>query len=135
MRQKERQMSYPRCGDLAGKDRSAEPRNDANVSSKNAEANSPNDNSINKNLINDKGSGHRSFKDFIPQNKMELLALDLADALNDRDNLPLYLSYVRKYPEQILRSIMGEVKELPANKIKKSRGALFNHLVKKYAQQ
>jgi len=130
-------MSYPRGSDLAGKDRSAEHRNDANVSSKNAEANSPNDNSINKNFINDNNleSQKRTFKDFIPRDKEGLLAVDLADVLDDRGNLPLYLYYARRYSEQILRSVLGEVKEFPLKKIKKSRGALFNHLVQKYAKQ
>jgi len=80
-------------------------------------------------------SNLNSFKDFKPGNGKELLALDLADALNDRNNLPLYLSYAKRFPEQLLRKVLGEVKEVPLKKIKKSRGALFNHLVQKYAQK
>ena len=73
--------------------------------------------------------------EFRPGTRLELLALDLATALNDRKSLPVYLSYARKYPESFLRRILGEVKEIPAGKIKKSRAALFGYLVKKYAQE
>ena len=86
----------------------------------------------NKNLLD----VHRNaFKRFKPKNREELLALDLAEALNDYQNLPLYLSYSKKYPESFLRRVLGEVKEVPAEKIKKSRGALFTHLIKRYAQK
>jgi len=76
-----------------------------------------------------------SFSDFIPKTKEQLLALDLANALNDYQGLPLYLSYAKRYPESLLRQVLGEVKEMPIEKIKKSRGALFNHLVQKYAKK
>jgi len=72
---------------------------------------------------------------FKPQTEKELLAMDLAEALSDTRNLPLYLSYCNKYPEQLLRRVLGEVKELPREKIRKSRGALFNYLVQKYANK
>jgi len=72
--------------------------------------------------------------DFNPKTKQELLALDLAEALDDRKSLPVYLSYARKYPEHLLRRILGNVKEIPISKIRKSRAALFNFLIKKHAQ-
>ncbi|MCL4873542.1 hypothetical protein KJ039_05630 [bacterium] len=74
-------------------------------------------------------------KEFKPRTEKELLAMDLAEALNDTKNLPLYLSYCNKYPEQLLRRGLSEVKELPREKIRKSRGALFNYLVQKYANK
>ena len=64
--------------------------------------------------------------------KEELLARDLAAGLNDEGNLRFYFSVCRRYPEEFLRKIYGQVKEIPLNKIKKSRGALFNYLVQKY---
>ena len=76
-----------------------------------------------------------SFEGFKPGSREELLALDLADALNDRKGLALYLSYARKYPESVLRRVLGEVKEVPYEKIRKSRAALFNHLVQQYARK
>lgn len=76
-----------------------------------------------------------AFKGFKPKNREELLALDLAEALNECQNLPSYLSYSKKYSESFLRKVLGEVKEIPGEKVKKSRGALFNHLIKRYAQK
>lgn len=92
---------------------------------------------ISKSDIEGNGSLRSSFKanqDFRPTNRQELLALDLAEALNDRQGLALYLSYAKRYPESLLRQVLGEVKEIPSEKIKKSRGALFNHIIQKYGQ-
>jgi hypothetical protein len=69
------------------------------------------------------------------KSKEELLALDLATALDDLKALPLYLSYARKYPEPFLRKILGVVREIPQEKVKRSRGALFNFLVQKYGHK
>jgi len=83
----------------------------------------------NKNFLNSNSNTSKSFK---PKNRQELLALDLAKSLSDLQGLSLYLSYSNKYPESFLRKVLGEVKEIPLGKIKKSKGALFNYLVKKY---
>lgn len=64
--------------------------------------------------------------------KEEILAGDLADGLDDKLNFAFYLSVARKYPEEFLRKIYSHVRGIPSNKIKKSRGALFNYLVQKY---
>jgi len=64
--------------------------------------------------------------------KEELLARDLAEGLDDKANFGFYLSVARKYPEEFLRKIYSEVKDIPLNKIKKSKGALFNYLIQKY---
>ena len=74
-------------------------------------------------------------EDFTPKDKKDLLALQLAEALNDEKNLGLYLSYCRKYPKEIITRAFIAAKELPIEKVKRSRGALFTYLVKKYAQQ
>ncbi len=76
-----------------------------------------------------------NFKKFKPKTREELLAKDLAKALKDRKGFPLYLSYSKRYPESLLRKVLGEVKEIPDTRIKKSRGALFNHLIQKYAKE
>jgi len=85
-------------------------------------------NNVNKKILN------FSSKGFIPRTKEDLLALDLAEELNDRKNLSLYLHCAKKYPESFLRKVLSEVKEIPAERIKKSKAALFTYLVKKYAQ-
>ena len=74
-------------------------------------------------------------KEFTPKTREELLALDLADVLNDRNALALYLSYARRFPESLLRKALGEAKEIPEGQIRKSRAALFNHLVRKYVKE
>jgi len=76
----------------------------------------------------------KNFKEFKPRTREELLAVDLAVALDDYHGLPLYISLAKKYPEAFLRNILGQVRGIPQEKIKKSRGALFNHLVQKNKQ-
>jgi len=88
----------------------------------------------NKNNDSKKFLNFSSFKEFKPKTRKELLAQDLARELNDYGNLPLYLYYCRKYPESLIRRVLGEVKEARPERIKKSKAALFNYLVKKYAQ-
>ena len=69
-----------------------------------------------------------------PQTREEVLALDLAAGLGDMKALPLYLAYARKYPEFLLRKVMSEVRQVPAQLIKKSRGALFNYMIQQYGK-
>jgi len=92
---------------------------------------------INNNIDNKKflNFTSKAFKGFKPKTREELLALDIARDLNDLKSLPLYLSYARKYPEGFLRSLLGEVKEIPIAKIRKGRAALFNYLIKKHAKE
>ncbi len=80
------------------------------------------------NIDNDNQNGFNSL--FLTRE--ELLARDLAAGLNDEANLRFYFSVCRKYPEELLRKTYGQVKEIPFDKIKKSRGALFNYLIQKY---
>ncbi len=90
---------------------------------------------INNNDMEDKNFLRRSsFDRFKPNTREELLALDIANALNDQRSLPLYLLYAKRHPEPLLRRLLGEVKEIPPERIKKSKAALFNHLIKRYAQ-
>lgn len=98
-----------------------------------------NNNKLKRNINNidnedKKPFSSRTSNEFIPKTREELLALDLAEGLNDIKALPLYLSYAKKYPEFLLRKVLGEVRDIPSEKIKKSRGALFNHLITKYAK-
>jgi len=89
---------------------------------------------ININNIDKRKIGVPAFqasKDFKPETREEQLAIDLAKSLDDYQGLPFYISLTKKYPESFLREILGQVKEIPQAKIKKSRGALFNHLVQR----
>ena len=74
-------------------------------------------------------------KKFKPKTKEDLLALDIASGLHDLENLALYLSYCKKFPEPLIRKTLGKVKEIPDKKIRKSRGALFNYLIQKHGGQ
>jgi biotin operon repressor len=101
-----------------------------------------NDNNITRNINNNvteknnfMNSKPNALDEFKPETRLELLAFDLAKALDDRKSLSVYLSYARRYPESILRRTLGDVKEIPISEIKKSRAALFNFLIKKYAQE
>lgn len=75
------------------------------------------------------------YEHFVPQSAEEALALDIVNSLGERkDNLPLFIHYCKKYPRPIIERAWGEARQTPPSKIKKSRGALFNYLVQKYAK-
>jgi DNA replicative helicase MCM subunit Mcm2 (Cdc46/Mcm family) len=65
----------------------------------------------------------------------EILASELAEALDDRESLSLYVSYARTYPAPLLKRALAEALSVPVEKIRKSRGALFTYLVRKYANK
>ncbi len=67
--------------------------------------------------------------------RQELLAHDIAEALNDPNHYTIYLSYTKQYSESFLRRVLAETKMTPDRKIRKSRSALFNYLVYHYAGQ
>ena len=58
------------------------------------------------------------------------LAYELASALNDKEALPVYIAFTRKYNEEFLKRTLLRVMSIPDSKIKRTRGALFTYLVK-----
>jgi len=44
-------------------------------------------------------------------NKIQLLALDMADLLRDRKHFGLYIRIAKKFPEGYIRQKMSEIKE------------------------
>jgi DNA-binding transcriptional MocR family regulator len=77
-----------------------------------------------------------NLKEGNPKTREECLAWDLAEALYDKRSLGVYLAYAKKYPEQLLRTVLSEVKEMALDdQIKKSRAALFTHILKKHVQE
>ena len=62
----------------------------------------------------------------------ERLAFQVAEGLGDVKNLRLYESYCKRYPTEIILTAYVRAREVSPDKIKKSRGALFNFLVQKY---
>jgi len=98
----------------------------------------PNDITINKYILKNDIDRDKLFfnrKSSKGLDKKQLLALELADALDDRKSFALYISYSQRYPEGLLRKALAQAKAVPSEKIKKSRAALFNHLVQEYARK
>ena len=56
----------------------------------------------------------------------------LAKCLNDERNLALYKAYINRYPKSIILKAYQVVIKTPPHRIKKSPGAFFTFLVKKY---
>ena len=65
----------------------------------------------------------------------ERLACRIADSLGDIKNLRLYQSYCRRFPTDLILKAYVRAKEPTPDKIKVSRGALFNFLVQLYAKK
>jgi hypothetical protein len=67
------------------------------------------------------------------EDEVAISAFRIYRAFHDEGNLALYVSYARKYPQGIIQKAFREAARFPDNKLKKTRGALFNFLVKLYA--
>ncbi len=100
-----------------------------------------NDNTIKKyklrndNVTTDVPLNHFSIESMDAQHDHRLLAYSICTTFNDEKNLPMYLSYVRKYPLEIIQRACEGAARPQAHKIKRTRGALFNYLVKRYAKE
>jgi hypothetical protein len=57
------------------------------------------------------------------------LAVYIAESLEDKEALTLYLSYAKKYEQYFLLALLERVLSIPKEKIKRTRGALFTFLV------
>jgi len=64
------------------------------------------------------------------EQKERKLAYEIANALDDLDALPLYISFAMRFQEPLLRKIFQRVMSIPNHKIKRTRGALFTFLMK-----
>lgn len=96
---------------------------------------SDSDNNIN-NLytgdISDRGNVFHTKQDENESDRVERLACLVADGLGDRKNLALYRSYCKRFPASMILKAYIRAKEPAPEKIKKSRGALFNFLVQRF---
>ncbi len=61
-------------------------------------------------------------------------AKELAESLHDKEAINLYISFVQRFPESLLREVLAKVLAVPKNRIKKTRGALFNFLMQQHEQ-
>jgi len=62
------------------------------------------------------------------------LAYEIASILNDKEALPIYIAFTKKYQEDFLKKILMRVMSIPDNKIKRTRGALFTYLIKEHGE-
>ena len=69
---------------------------------------------------------------YMASTRKGLLAQELAEGLNDKKSIRYYFSVTLEHSERYLRDIYRLTKETPQHRIKKSRGALFAYLAKKY---
>lgn len=131
----ERQQSATSSGNYATAPHPQNPPIPASARHESTSQPNPNDRSIKKQFLKiDIEAKYSQLRDRtanprMPKAREQLLAQDLAQGLGDLHGFPLYLSYAKRYPESGLRAIMAAVREIPPERIKKSRGALFNYLV------
>jgi len=71
----------------------------------------------------------------LPKTREQELAQEIARGLGEEELLPIYLSFVRRYPEDVIRRAYQETIAFPIESIRKTRGAVFNYLLKKYARE
>lgn len=71
---------------------------------------------------------------YILSTKEGLLAKYLAEGLRDTKNIRYYISVTLDHSEKFLKEIYRKAKETPEHRIKKSRGALFAFLIKRYGE-
>ncbi|WP_394772120.1 hypothetical protein [Mucilaginibacter sp.] len=71
----------------------------------------------------------------INYNPLEIqLAHEIAAKLEDPNALSLYLTFAHQVPHEKLRELLDRVAGIPDRQIKRTRGALFTHLVNQYKQ-
>ena len=68
-------------------------------------------------------------------NHNEALAEEIARGLQEPDSIRMFRALIQRYPEDIILRAYEETLGYPVAKIRKSRGAIFNFLLKKYGRQ
>lgn len=94
-----------------------------------------NDNVSNKNNtplnVNVAGAEKKS-TDGSQADRPELTARQIAKALGDEKNIALYEAYLNRYPNEVILKAYNQVLQTPHHRIKKSPGAYFTFLVRRY---
>ncbi len=67
--------------------------------------------------------------------KKERLALKIAKLFKEKEKIKLYLYVVNHYKESAIDKALEDTMKVENDKIKKSRSALFFHLLKKYDKE
>lgn len=65
----------------------------------------------------------------------EALALELADKLGDPKGLGTYRKIAREYLEPYIRSVLQQVLDVPQERVRTSRGAIFTWLIQHHADR
>lgn len=65
----------------------------------------------------------------------EKLAYRIAEALGDLDSLAIHRKFVDQYSQEHLEKILIKVLSIPPENIRKTRGALFTHLVQQHSKK
>lgn len=96
-----------------------------------------NDNVSNKNNtplnVNDNVAGaEKKSTDGAQDNRAELTARQIAKAMGDEKNIALYEAYLNRYPNEAILKAYNQVLQTPRHRIKKSPGAYFTFLVRRY---
>jgi hypothetical protein len=73
-------------------------------------------------------------KDVLPPEPVKM-AQQIAEEFKAVTSFPYFEKLCRSYPRELILKAYNKAKAIPADKIKKSRGALFVYLIKKYAQE
>lgn len=85
--------------------------------------------------VNDNGENDLKYEydlQYMRSTREGMLANEFAEGLNDKKSLRFYFSMALEHSERYLRDIYRKTMDTPEHRIKKSRGALFAYLVKKY---
>ncbi|MEZ5358866.1 MAG: hypothetical protein R3F48_08535 [Candidatus Zixiibacteriota bacterium] len=69
------------------------------------------------------------------KDKKEQLARKIAKLFKEEDSIKLYEYTVNHYKESAINKALDETMKVPNDRIKKSRSALFFHLLKKYDKE
>lgn len=72
---------------------------------------------------------------FQPKTQADHLALEIARAFKEESKLLLYRVLCENFNDQVVKKAFDAVMNVPDEKIKKSRAALFAYLLKKYAKR
>jgi hypothetical protein len=70
---------------------------------------------------------------FAPRTEADLLALDIARTFRDEVHLPAYRFFCGKYDLALVRRAFAETQATPQERIRRSRFALFQFLLRKHA--
>lgn len=76
-----------------------------------------------------------SEKEITAKGHEEAVASELAEKLGDPKGIAVYRTIAKEYEESYIRSILSQVLDVPLDRIRTTRGALFTWLIKHHADR